>query len=122
MSMRDLSDVRSGYDIVADEYVRRIFDELTHKPLDRELLDRFADRVRGAGLVYDLGCGPGHVARYLHERGINVTGVDLSQELLERARKLNPGIGFLQGDMRRLEAEAESLAGIVAFYSICHIA
>ena len=35
-------DCQDSYDHVADEYVRRIFDELQHKPLDRQLLDRFA--------------------------------------------------------------------------------
>ena len=37
---------QSSYDRVADEYVARIFDELKGKPLDRQLLDRFADEVR----------------------------------------------------------------------------
>jgi hypothetical protein len=34
--------LRASYDRVADEYVRRIYDELRHKPFDREWLDRFA--------------------------------------------------------------------------------
>ncbi|HVM61780.1 MAG TPA: hypothetical protein VMV72_13040 [Verrucomicrobiae bacterium] len=41
-------DFRTSYDQVADEYARRIFDELQHKPLDRQLLDRFAASVRGS--------------------------------------------------------------------------
>ena len=69
---------QTSYDAVADEYVRRNFDELKDKPLDRDLLDRFADRVRGLGPACDLGCGPGQVARYLHERGVAACGVDLS--------------------------------------------
>ena len=71
-------DTQTSYDRVADEYVRRIFDELRHKPLDRQLLDRFAASVRDVGPACDLGCGPGHVARYLHEHGVQVCGVDLS--------------------------------------------
>jgi hypothetical protein len=35
--------IRESYDRLADEYAHRIFNELQHKPLDRELLDRFAD-------------------------------------------------------------------------------
>jgi SAM-dependent methyltransferase len=116
------SDVQSSYDRVADEYVRRIYDELQHKPLDRQLLDRFADDVRPVGLACDMGCGPGHVARYLHERGAQVCGVDLSPQMVERARGLNPGIGFVQGDMRALDAQDGAWAGIAAFYSIIHIA
>lgn len=116
------SDVQSSYDRVADEYVRRIYDELRHKPLDRKLLDRFADDVRPAGLACDMGCGPGHVARYLHERGAQVCGVDLSPEMVARARGLNPGVEFKQGDMRALDAADGAWAGIAAFYSIIHIA
>jgi SAM-dependent methyltransferase len=116
------SEVQSSYDRVADEYARHIYDELRHKPLDRQLLDRFADRVLGAGLVCDLGCGPGQVARYLHERGAAVCGVDLSPGMVERARHLNPGIEFHRGDMRSLEVPAGMWAGIAAFYAIVNLA
>jgi SAM-dependent methyltransferase len=112
---------QTSYDLVAEEYVRRIFDELQHKPLDRELLDRFAVAVRDVGPVCDLGCGPGQVARYLHERGVQVFGVDLSAGMVEQARCLTPTITFRRGDMLALEATDESWAGIVAFYSIIHI-
>jgi len=115
------NEVQTSYDCVADEYVRHIYDELRHKPLDRQLLDRFADRVRGAGLACDLGCGPGQVARYLYERGVVVCGVDLSPGMVERARKLNPGIEFHQGDMRALDVPDESWGGIAAFYAIVNL-
>jgi SAM-dependent methyltransferase len=115
------NDVQTSYDLVADEYVRRIFDELAHKPLDRQLLDRLADHVQGIGPVCDMGCGPGHVARYLQGRGANVVGIDLSPTMVRRARNLNPGIEFKQGDMRSPEIEDGAWGGIAAFYSIIHI-
>ncbi len=113
--------VERSYDLIADEYVARIFDELEHKPLDRQLLDRFAAQVRTIGLACDLGCGPGHVARYLHGRGVPVMGVDLSPAMIAAARTLNPGIDFAQGDMRSLQIDDDALGGIAAFYSIIHI-
>ena len=116
-----MSALEDSYDRVADEYVRRIYGELEHKPLDQQLLDQFASQVRGVGLVCDLGCGPGHVARYLHERGVPVCGVDLAPEMVKRARELNPGIDFQVGDMRRLDVPDGAWAAIVAFYSIIHI-
>ncbi len=118
---RTISDVESSYDRVADEYVRRISEELEHKPLDRQLLDRFAAQVQAIGPACDLGCGPGHVARYLQERGVQVIGVDLSPAMVRCAQRLNPGIEFRQGDMRSLEVEDGSWGGIAAFYSIIHI-
>jgi SAM-dependent methyltransferase len=112
---------QTSYDLVADEYVRRIFDELQHKPLDRLLLDRFAASVREVGLACDMGCGPGQVARYLHEQGVEVCGVDLSPTMVERARCLTPGVEFRQGNMLALDIPDETWAGITAFYSLIHI-
>jgi len=114
-------DLQHSYDAVAEEYVRRIFDELSEKPLDRQLLDRFAVDVQGKGTVCDVGCGPGQVAKYLSERGVQVIGVDLSARMVEQARRLNPAIEFRQDSMLALNAEDEIWAGITAFYSIIHI-
>lgn len=122
MIREKISDVASGYDLAADEYARRIYDELQHKPLDCRLLDRFAESVRQAGLACDLGCGPGQIARYLQQRGIQVCGMDLSGGMVERARQLNPGIEFNQGDMRALPVKDDTWAGIAAFYAIVHLA
>jgi SAM-dependent methyltransferase len=121
MPGKTLSDTERSYDLVAEEYVERIYGELDHKPFDRELLDRFAERVNVIGPACDMGCGPGHVARYLDERGARAVGIDLSPALVEHARRLNPGIKFRQGDMRSLDIEDEAFGGITAFYSIIHI-
>ena len=119
--MPERSDYQASYDAVADEYVRRIAGELQHKPLDRALLDRFAKATRDSGPVCDLGCGPGHVARFLKERGVEVVGYDLAPKMVEAARLLNPGITFHQADMTALDHADESWAGLVAFYSIIHL-
>ncbi|MFN0021122.1 MAG: class I SAM-dependent methyltransferase [Pirellulaceae bacterium] len=111
---------QTSYDAVADEYVRRIFDELQHKPFDRQLLDRFAASVREKGPVCDMGCGPGQVARYLHERGVEVCGVDLSPAMVERASGLTPEVEFRQGDMLALDIPDRTWAGVTAFYSLIH--
>lgn len=116
-----IKSLRAGYDEVAEEYVRRIYDELAHKPLDRELLDAFAAETKGAGPVCDLGCGPGHVSRYLRDRGVDVTGLDLTEGMLAQARRLNPDITFVQGDMTALADPDGSWAGIVALYCLIHV-
>ncbi|HZS04377.1 MAG TPA: class I SAM-dependent methyltransferase [Blastocatellia bacterium] len=119
MDQQKTTDLQATYDRVAGQYVERIFNELEHKPLDRALLDRFAKDVQGPAC--DLGCGPGHVTRYLHGRGANVIGIDLSPGMIEQARQLNPEMEFRQGNMLSLDFEDDSLAGIAAFYSIIHI-
>lgn len=112
--------VRDSYDSAADAYAEHLAMELAHKPLDRHLLNRFTEEARGRGLVADLGCGPGHVARYLQEQGVTVIGIDLSPEMVRVAASLHPGIEFRVGDMNRLDLPDAGLAGIVAFYSIVH--
>ncbi|MGB8509451.1 MAG: HAD family hydrolase, partial [Pyrinomonadaceae bacterium] len=48
-----LETLRESYDRVAADYAAEIYDELKDKPLDRELLDRFAVRVRDRGTACD---------------------------------------------------------------------
>ncbi|MGA9179471.1 MAG: methyltransferase domain-containing protein, partial [Candidatus Acidiferrales bacterium] len=113
--------IRESYDRLADEYARRISDELRHKPLDRQLLERFATAVAGRGDVCDMGCGPGHVARYLRDAGASVFGLDLSPQMLAQARQCNPDISFREGNMLSLDFPEGALAGIAAFYAIVNI-
>lgn len=110
--------IRENYDRLAEEYASHLFDELAKKPFDRKALNRFAAEVRSLGDVCDLGCGPGHIARYLRDAGTNVFGLDLSPRMIEEARRLNPDISFRVGDMMALDVPDGSLAGIVAFYAI----
>jgi SAM-dependent methyltransferase len=115
------SSTQQSYDRAASAYANTYLHEFDHKPADRELLDRFAERVKAKGRVLDLGCGPGQVARYLHDRGVDAFGMDLSPEMVEQARKAHPGMEFVQGDMRSPDLPDDSLAGITAFYSLIHL-
>jgi SAM-dependent methyltransferase len=117
---QDKDEVARSYDRLAGTYTERIYHELDGKPFDRALLDRFADQVRGHGVVLDLGCGPGHVARYLHQRDLQVVGIDLSPGMIQTARGRAPGIDFRVGDLRSLDLPDASAAGGVAFYSLIH--
>jgi SAM-dependent methyltransferase len=113
--------IQKSYDTVAREYADEIYAELAGKPFDREVLDRFAERVRGHGQVCDLGCGPAQIARYLRDRGVDAFGLDLSAGMLAQARRLNPDLNCVQSSMLALGLGAEALCGIAAFYSIIHI-
>ena len=78
-----------SYDAVAEAYAERYLRELESKPLDRALLSAYADTwiANGsAGVVADIGCGPGQVARFLHDRGVATCGIDLSARMCELAR------------------------------------
>jgi SAM-dependent methyltransferase len=114
-------DTSASYDRIADVYVSHFYHELDGKPFDRVFLDRFAAQLRGRGVVCDLGCGPGHIARYLADRGLVMVGVDLSPGMVAQAAALNPEIHFRVGNMLKLDEADGAWAGIIAFYSIIHI-
>ena len=122
LTPRDVSErsIRDSYDSAAAAYAEHLADELQRKPLDRHLLNRFAEEVRGRGPVADIGCGPGHVARYLSDEGVTIFGVDISEGMVGVAKRLNPQLEFRVDDMRRLDMSDASLAGAVLFYSIVH--
>ena len=113
--------IRSDYDRLAREYAHHIAGELDQKPLDRQLLDRFALQVAREGSVCDLGCGPGHVASYLHRQGVAIFGLDLSPGMVDVARALNPDMQFSVGNMLALHLHDDALAGLVAFYAIVNL-
>jgi SAM-dependent methyltransferase len=117
-----LTDLQSSYDRVAEDYAQEFCDELEKKPFDRKMLDWLAEKVNGRGVICDLGCGPGQIARYLHGRGVESCGLDLSPEMVKQAQRLNPDIPFQQGNMLSLTDVADGFyGGVAAFYSIIHI-
>jgi SAM-dependent methyltransferase len=71
--------------------------------------------------VLDLGCGCGVPdARLLSER-FRVTGVDISDVQVERARRLVPGVRFLRADMTEVRFSPATFAGIVCLYALIHL-
>ena len=112
--------IENAYNAVAKEYAKAFFGEHEKKPKDREMLLRFSKEIGDRRPVWDLGCGPGQTARYLKSLGVEISGLDLSEGILEQARKNHPEINFKKGNILKLEFENDSIAGAVSFYSIVH--
>ncbi len=112
--------IQEGYNKEAETYARTFFDELDYKPLDRYLFQVFVDRLRTGAMVCDMGCGPGHVTRFLKDFGVDVFGMDISEQMLAVAREKSLDIEFVYGDMLDLKLKKASLGGVVLFYAIVH--
>lgn len=117
---RNSNHIARQYDAVAAEYAAAFSGEHEKKPLDGEMLRRFAQELDGRGPVWDLGCGPGQTARYLKDRGVDISGLDLSEKILEQARTLHPNVRFQAGNILALDFADGTLAGAVAFYALVH--
>src|SRR5829696_8328822 len=112
------------------EIVRRGYDALSHRYRADDAgeghyagwLAGLRERLPPGGAVLDLGCGAGvPVARALAAAGFAVTGVDLSQLQVERARWLVPGATFLRADATRVEFPPGSFDAVVCLYTLIHL-
>ncbi|WP_432946878.1 class I SAM-dependent methyltransferase [Kribbella sp. CA-253562] len=117
----DLDVVRTSYDRVADNYVELNLGDLTSYPWLRTAIDGFAAAVSGLGPVLDVGCGPGDVTAYLAERGLEVSGVDLSPRMIEHARRRYPGLRFEVASATELELADASYGGILGWWSLFNL-
>ncbi|MFI6680598.1 class I SAM-dependent methyltransferase [Kribbella sp. NPDC050470] len=111
-----LDDIRTSYDTVAQSYSEIVQDGPADEP---ECLDLFAKLA--VGPVLDVGCGPGRLAGHLHERGLQVIGVDLSPGMIEIARRDHPGPDYRVGSMTALDLPDGSVGGVIAWWSIIHL-
>ena len=91
------------------------FAEVYDQLMDNVNYERWADfyaemlHHNGVGVgekVCECACGTGGLTIPLVKRGFQMTGVDLSQEMLwiaaQKARKMGLGLPFIQQDMRKL--------------------
>jgi ubiquinone/menaquinone biosynthesis C-methylase UbiE len=118
---------RAAYDEIAgwyDEAVRSGPLALFHDLVISTLLDLVGE-VKGRR-VCDLACGQGIVSRRLAELGAVVVGIDVSERMLDFARRYErddpQGITYLRGDARSLpEIPDEAFEGLVCNLSLMDI-
>ena len=85
--------------------------------LDSWMLDALGD-VCGKTVI-DIGCGEGRFCRLLSELGAVVTGVDLTEALIERARTLGSDRErYLVGDAEDLEGVADDAFDLAVSYIV----
>lgn len=110
--------VRSGYNALSHHYRG---DEDNPEPYGRWLSDLLT-RLPKRGDVLDIGCGCGvPVARSLAVAGHRVTGVDISDVQIERARSLVPDATFIRADATALDLPDESFDAVVCLYALIHM-
>jgi hypothetical protein len=62
---------KKAYDLVADEYAAKWWNEFEKKHFDQVILKWFAAQIPKNEVVLEIGSGPGEVTGYLNNLGIN---------------------------------------------------
>jgi SAM-dependent methyltransferase len=93
-------DVPNPFDdpALASRYEAWYADEGRHADvLEKELLGKLLRLFPGARSILEVGCGTGHFTRWMAERGLDAVGLDISESMLNEARRLG-GPKYLSGD------------------------
>lgn len=109
--------VSESYNRISD-----MWDEVRKKnPVNKCVVD-FAAKLKSGARVLDVGCGTGYpIAAYLSSRGFIVHGIDISENMIKKAKALNlSGASFEVCDFLDYSS-AEKYGAIVAFDSLFHV-
>lgn len=116
-------EVRSAYDIVAEDYASRFPGTEPEQTIDVAMIDHFISQLAAEHrAVLDAGCGTGRISRYLTDRGCSVVGVDLSPGMIAMARRGHADIETRVSSITDLPFPAAQFDGILYWYSTIHVA
>lgn len=93
-----------------------LYDALYVKLFDYDaelaLYGRFLDQY-GCRSVLEYGCGTGHLAQRLARAGYAYEGIDLSEDMIQRARTRNPTLRFTVSDLQTFARPERSDAALI---------
>lgn len=78
---------------------------------ERKAIDRYFTDTDAS--VLDVGCGVGRISHLLYERGFDITGIDVSAPLIEKAQSLFPEIDFHIADIREAPFDSGSFDYVI---------
>jgi cyclopropane fatty-acyl-phospholipid synthase-like methyltransferase len=110
--------VAQGYDRVADTYAR-LEDEATWPRM--RWLQKLLALLPPGSAVLDLGCGSGDPADVALAERHHVTGVDISETQIIKARQNVPSGTFLHTDLGSISFPPASFDAVVSFYTVEHL-
>lgn len=103
------------FDVIGERYDALFPEKAEQEEAGRWLCERLGPGAR----VLDAGCGTGvPTARALVLGGHDVLGIDVSNTMLQAARRNVPGARFERRDMTDLELPEGSLDAVTAFFSL----
>ena len=103
-------------------------EDYDHKFRDFDLyndtFDDFLNLISPTASLLELGCGPGNVIKYLqqHRPYLEITGIDLAENMLVLARKHCPKASYRLMNIMDIDSLEENYDAIVAAFCLPYIA
>lgn len=94
--------------------------DMTRKA-DPEIFGRLCNHLQlSTGKVLDIGCGTGNYTVALHNSGLSLTGIDLSEVMLKQARTKSSEVNWILGNVEELPFSDNSFQGATAILCAHH--
>lgn len=111
-----MKSLNQTYNDIAQEWSKR-------RPIEwmQNSIDKFVSLLNPGDSVLDVGCGSGDKSAYMIEKGLNVTGIDFSEKMIEIAKMEVPKGEFHVMDINKLDNLNKKFDGIFARAVLLHI-
>ena len=109
--------IQDGYKIWSESYdsFPNLLIEI-EEPVVRKLILEFPK-----GKVFDAACGTGRYSGFLHSLGHKVIGMDLSNDMLQKAKAKNHDIQYIKGDMLAIPFHDNSFDIAISALALTHL-
>ena len=115
---------------IEDEVSAQAYYRVSRWPLFvfvRCIILRFLAKMKPAGLLIDIGCGPGFLTAHVNRKfpEVKVSGLDISESALKKAGQtfpleFYPGLEFIQADAQQLPCADNSIDFFISSLSLHH--
>ncbi len=109
--------IKETYNKIAEEW------HMQHQTDDwwKNATDTFITFLKKDDLVLDIGCGGGTKSKYLLNHGLKVTGIDISDKMIEIAKRENPAGNFYSMDLAEVKNLENDFDGIFIQAVLLHV-
>lgn len=111
-------EIQAAYAAQSEDYATFSSQSFSWHFIEKPTFDRHLGSLySNDAKMLDVGCGDGRSTKHFIQQGIapsNIVGVDLSLELLQKAKQDLPEVGFAQADVATMALRPSSLDVIAA--------
>ncbi len=111
---------KDGKSQVYDNFYVNIYDQLLYNDVKNDYeIKQIVNNTKPdeKSIILDIGSGTGHHVAALADKNFKVIGVDVSQDMVNKAKEMYPTLDFMQGDVNNaMTFQPQSFTHILCLY------